>query len=82
MKWKTKIWIYVWMSDKLTLADVLSGLWDLFPRVEWEIGWLVDSLSRNLSVVFVVKGEDAREKEVGDYTQTPKIHFLSIGLLQ
>ena len=70
------------MKEPLTLADILSGLWYLFPRMEWEIGRLIDCLPRNLSVIFVVEGEDTREKKVSDNTQTPQIYLLSIGLLQ
>ena len=67
---------------KLTLADIFSGFWHFFPRMEREIGRLVDSLSRNLSIVFVVEGEDAREEKVGDDSQTPEIDLFSIRLLQ
>ena len=73
--------IFDYRKESLTLADVLSGLWNFFPRVEREIRRLVDCLPSDLSIIFVVKGEHAGEEKVRNNAQTPQIHFLSIGLL-
>lgn len=53
---------------KLTLADVLSLFGNFFPGVEGEIGRVVNSLSSNLSVIFVIEGEHSAQEEVDDYS--------------
>lgn len=65
-----------------TLADLLAFLRDGLPRAETEIGGLVDGLSCNLSVVFIVEGEHSAQKQIDDHTQAPQVDFLAIGLLK
>ena len=63
-------------------ANVLGGLADALPRVEREIGGILDRLSRDLLVVLVVKWQNARKQEIGDDTQRPVVNFLAVGLLE
>ena len=63
-------------------ANVLGGLTDALPRVEREIGRVLDRLPRDLLVVLVVERQNAREQEIGDDAQRPVVDLLTVGLLE
>lgn len=69
------------IKRKLTLADVLSLFGNLFPGVEGEIGRVVNSLSCNFSVVFVIEGEHSTQEEVDDYSDGPEVDFFPVRFL-
>ena len=57
-----KLYINIIVMLTLTLADIFALLRDLLPRVESEIGRLVNGLARNLTVVFIIKGKHSTQQ--------------------
>lgn len=69
-------------GKKLTFAKIFALIGNFLPRVEREIGRLIDCLSGDLSVIFVIERQHTAEQQVDDDTQTPKIDLFSIRLLE
>ena len=63
-------------------ANILSSLTDALPRMEGEVGGVLDGLSGDLLVVLVVEGEHAGEEQVGDDTEGPVVDLLAVRLLE
>jgi len=64
------------------LAYIFSGLADALPRVEREVSGVLNGLARDFLVIFVVEGEHAAQKHVGDHTERPVVDLLSVRLLE
>ena len=75
-------WLVTYYIMYLTFAELLALIWNLLPWVEGEVGWLVNCLARNLSVIFVIEGQHSAQEKVDDDSETPEIDLLSIGFLQ
>jgi len=63
-------------------AHLLGSLRDALPRVEREVGRVLDSLTRDLFVVLVVEGQHSTQEQVSDHAQRPVVNFFAVGLLQ
>lgn len=48
-------------GEKLTFAKIFALIGNFLPRVEREIGRLIDCLSGDLSVIFVIERQDTAE---------------------
>jgi hypothetical protein len=64
------------------LYDILSVVGDLFPGREAEVRRHVDSLSGDLSVIFVIERQYSGEAQVNDDSEGPQVYFFPVGLLQ
>lgn len=63
-------------------AKVDGLLADVQPGFEVEFRGILDCLTSDFFVIFVVEGQYATEHEVGDNTERPEIYLLTVGLLQ
>ena len=64
------------------LADIFGGLADTLPRMEGEVGGVLNGLACDFFVILVVKGEHAAQKHVSDHTERPVVDFFSVRLLE
>eukprot|EP00354_Favella_ehrenbergii_P000837 CAMPEP_0170463072 /NCGR_PEP_ID=MMETSP0123-20130129/8323_1 /TAXON_ID=182087 /ORGANISM="Favella ehrenbergii, Strain Fehren 1" /LENGTH=162 /DNA_ID=CAMNT_0010728417 /DNA_START=355 /DNA_END=843 /DNA_ORIENTATION=- len=63
-------------------AHVLRLLAHALPRVEREVGGVLNRLASDLLVVLVIEREHSAQQQVGDDAERPVVHFFAVGLLQ
>lgn len=66
----------------LTLNDIFASSWHLIPRFKWKIRSILDCLSCNLFIFFVIKWQHSTQQKIDDYSKGPEINFFAVWLLQ
>lgn len=63
-------------------ANILCPLTDTLPWMEREVSSILNRLTSNFLVVFIVERQHSAQQQVGDDAEGPVVYLLAIGLLQ